>query len=163
MAAPQALPGDPSDFTFLYPGMGVGGGPRRWNPCQTVTVAGGPPLTGAILAELTNITGLKLVEVAGPADIQISGGNLPPEIMGATTNSWATWFTHATVVWSIDRADHLPTVLRHELGHALGLGHSQGAEEIMSASSHARDYGAGDVNGLRQVGSGAGTCSSSRL
>ena len=56
------------------------------------------------------------------------------------------------------------TFVLHELGHAVGLAHVADDEQIMRASipGHLETYGAGDLQGLRAVGSGAGCLPSIR-
>lgn len=66
----------------------------------------------------------------------------------AGTTGAASWYTFAL----------------HELGHAVGLGHVTDDQQIMRGSipSHLETYGAGDLEGLRAVGSGSGCLPSIR-
>ncbi len=52
------------------------------------------------------------------------------------------------------------SVLLHELGHIMGLDHVEDPDQLMYAGRHPnfglRDYGAGDLEGLRRVGMDAG-------
>jgi hypothetical protein len=55
-------------------------------------------------------------------------------------------------------ANPLTIMLRHELGHVLGLGHVRSTDEIMTSAGngHARRWGPGDLVGLRAIGRPAG-------
>lgn len=47
------------------------------------------------------------------------------------------------------------SVVMHELGHVLGLGHVQDPREVMFPTSHGQiTYGVGDLNGLARLGDG---------
>ena len=52
------------------------------------------------------------------------------------------------------------SVLLHELGHIMGLDHVKDADQLMSSGHHAhvglRDFGPGDLEGLRRLGRDAG-------
>ncbi len=51
----------------------------------------------------------------------------------------------------------LGLVVQHELGHVMGLGHADVAGELMGRSGGgATDWGSGDLEGLRQLGSSQG-------
>lgn len=52
----------------------------------------------------------------------------------------------------------LSIMLRHELGHVVGLGHVASASEIMTSAGngYARTWGPGDLVGLRKLGMSAG-------
>ncbi len=54
------------------------------------------------------------------------------------------------------RRDAYVGVLRHELGHLVGLGHIEDESQIMHASSNVSRFQAGDLTGLAAVGQG--TC-----
>ena len=49
-------------------------------------------------------------------------------------------------------------VMLHELMHVVGLGHAGGRDQVMFASANAENHrlGAGDIGGLRAVGSARG-------
>jgi hypothetical protein len=133
----------------------------RWNPCQVITVnSTGPDIT-AIVSELAAITGLRLQMVSGVAEINVQWGAVPAggEIGVTAWKAVGPWLVTAGVVISSQAEPYLATVLRHELGHALGLGHAAQPNEIMYPSvghSSPTDYQAGDRAGLQRVGASAG-------
>ena len=53
-----------------------------------------------------------------------------------------------------DRAPSLGTVLQHELGHAVGLGHILDPFQLMSPVPVVTDWGTGDRAGLEELGEG---------
>ena len=53
-----------------------------------------------------------------------------------------------------DRAPSLGTVLQHELGHAVGLGHILDPFQLMSPMPIVTDWGKGDLAGLQELGEG---------
>jgi predicted Zn-dependent protease len=59
--------------------------------------------------------------------------------------------------WNIGTTYDLFTVSMHELGHALGLGHSTSATSVMYATYNGVDSGLGtdDINGIRSIYGGA--------
>jgi hypothetical protein len=133
----------------------------RWSPCQTITVnSTGPDVTG-IVSELASITGLHLTVVGGPAQINVQWGSVPPggEIGFTAWKAVGGWLTSAGITISHGADPYIGTVLRHELGHALGLGHATRANEVMYGtigSYSPADYQAGDLAGLHSVGASAG-------
>jgi hypothetical protein len=48
----------------------------------------------------------------------------------------------------------LGTVLQHELGHAVGLGHILDPFQLMSPLPVVTDWGRGDLAGLEELGEG---------
>jgi hypothetical protein len=52
------------------------------------------------------------------------------------------------------RGEELEMVLKHELGHLVGLDHVDDTGELMSAGGYPGDWGPGDLQGLSYVGSG---------
>ncbi len=151
IAAP-ASGGSASDFSVIG---------YRWSPCQTITVnSTGPDVTG-IVSELASITGLRLTVVGGPAQINVQWGSVPPggEIGFTAWKAVGGWLTAAGITISHSADPYIATVLRHELGHALGLGHATRGNEVMYGnigSSSPTDYQAGDLAGLHSVGASAG-------
>jgi hypothetical protein len=144
--------GSASDFSLIG---------YRWSPCQTITVnSTGPDVTG-IVSELASITGLRLTVVGGPAQINVQWGSVPPggEIGFTAWKAVGGWLTAAGITISHGADPYLATVLRHELGHALGLGHATRGNEVMYGnigSTSPTDYQAGDLAGLHSVGASAG-------
>jgi hypothetical protein len=53
-----------------------------------------------------------------------------------------------------DRAPSVGTVLQHELGHAVGLGHILDPFQLMSPVPVVTDWGRGDLAGLEELGDG---------
>ena len=53
-----------------------------------------------------------------------------------------------------DRAPSVGTVLQHELGHAVGLGHILDPFQLMSPVPVVTDWGRGDLAGLEELGEG---------
>jgi hypothetical protein len=53
-----------------------------------------------------------------------------------------------------DRAPSMGTVLQHELGHAVGLGHILDPFQLMSPVPLVTDWGTGDLAGLEELGEG---------
>ncbi len=120
----------------------------------------GPDVAG-IVNELAAITGLHLTMVTGTADITVRWGSIAAsQDMGLT--SWRAvdgWLNQASIVISEQAQPYLATVLRHELAHALGLGHATGADQVMypgAGPNSPTDYQAGDLAGLSRVGASAG-------
>jgi hypothetical protein len=54
-----------------------------------------------------------------------------------------------------DRAPSVGTVLQHELGHAVGLGHILDPFQLMSPVPVVTDWGRGDLAGLEELGDGS--------
>jgi predicted Zn-dependent protease len=100
--------------------------------------------------------------VTGPAEISVLWGAVPPggEIGVTVWKAVGKWLTTAGIVISQGQAGpFLATVLRHELGHALGLGHAGHPNEIMYPTvgkPSPTDYQAGDIAGLHAIGASQG-------
>lgn len=134
----------------------------RWNPCQAITVSSTGPDVSAVVAELAGITGLNLQMVGSGGEITVAWGATPAggEVGQAEWRSSGPWLVSATVTLNLVAGlIYMPTLVRHELGHALGLGHASRPNEIMYGVVHLgspTDYQPGDLAGLRAVGSSAG-------
>jgi hypothetical protein len=146
--------GSPGDYSLIG---------YRWNPCQVITVSSSGPDISAIVSELASITGLHLQLVSGTAQITVQWGAVPAggEIGLTAWRAVGGVLSLAGINISTQAQPYLATVLRHELGHALGLGHAAHADEIMypmAGRSSPTDYQAGDVAGLRAIGAATGSC-----
>ena len=133
----------------------------------------------AAVAQLTAATGLQLVSagtfattssIPAGTDITISW---VPSLSGGDTVGLTTFYyinspaytpqmvganiqVLQTVRAGAGQNGELP-ILLHELGHAVGLGHTPGQPEIMNPYVQPDStYQPGDLNGLRAVGSGGG-------
>jgi hypothetical protein len=150
------------------------GAPVGWTRCSKVTYsvdpASAPPGFAVdldrALAQLQAATGLHLVPVAGSADIPISWDpSLYDPVPGTTGEAGVTyvhWVSgppslHLTSA-EVRISSHLVSgtaarlgeeaVLLHELGHAVGLGHYQGAVVMNPLDQGFDRYQGGDVAGL---------------
>ncbi|MDX6197857.1 MAG: hypothetical protein QOJ79_1008 [Actinomycetota bacterium] len=126
--------------------------------------------TGAYLDAQTAATGFRplLVGWSTPSASTLLA-NQPASLVGMDQTIWArpaTGATHivsgvvalnATVTARTSGANSWFTFTLHELGHAVGLGHTTDATQIMAPTipAAATDYGSGDLAGLAKVG---GTC-----
>ncbi|MDQ6615432.1 MAG: matrixin family metalloprotease [Actinomycetota bacterium] len=141
-----------ADFTLLG---------YRWALCHVVTVSSSGPDVAGIVNELASITGLQLQIVSGTSDITVGWGAVPGsggEIGLTTWRAVNGWLSQAGIVISQQGQPYLATALRHELGHALGLGHASAPNEIMYGSvgrGSPTDYQAGDRAGLKAIGASA--------
>jgi hypothetical protein len=150
--SPRGSGGNSSDFALIG---------YRWNPCQVITVTSTGPDVSGIVSELASITGLHLQMVSGPALITVQWG---PVAGGGEVGltDWRAVGHFLTVVGiniSHQGDPYLATLLRHELGHAMGLNHAAHSDEVMYptiSGSSPTDYQAGDLAGLRAVGATAG-------
>lgn len=145
--------GASSDYTLIG---------YRWNPCKTITVSSSGPDVSGVVSELSALTGIRMQMVSGPALIMVGWGDVPVGGGEVGVTSWRAsgkWMIGGTIVLSQQGAPYLPTLLRHELGHAIGLGHAGQSNEIMYpvvSSGAPTDYQAGDRAGLHALGIAAG-------
>ena len=126
--------------------------------------------TGGYLDAQTAVTGFRplLVGWSTPAASTLLA-NQPSSLVGMDQTIWARPATGATHIVSgvvalnanvsarTSGANSWFTFALHELGHAVGLGHTSDTTQIMAPTipAAATDYGSGDLAGLARVG---GTC-----
>ena len=151
-STPAGSTGSASDFALVG---------YRWNPCSVITVNSTGPDVSGIVSELASLTGLHLQMVSGTAQINVQWGAVPPggEIGLTAWRAVGKWLTTAGIVISNQAQPYLATVLRHELGHALGLAHAAQPNEVMYPTvgrGSPTDYQAGDLAGLHAIGASAG-------
>ncbi|HET9944148.1 MAG TPA: matrixin family metalloprotease [Actinomycetes bacterium] len=185
-AAAAAVVAGPA-YSFLDTGRP--GAVFRWDPCSAVRYrpdlgADGAAATGALtgaVRQVAQATGLTFVEAgsAGDADLvvvavpQASDPMLAGPVVGYARITGATWSPQGDarirsaeirleqeyVAGPLADVASVGALLSHELGHAVGLGHSGDAAQVMYAAVRAGSppaYGTGDLAGLARVGSAGG-------
>jgi hypothetical protein len=142
-----------ADYAFMC--ATPAGSPCHWDSSKTVTVSG----TGldTAVSQVAQATGLTMKIIAGPADINVTVESpLNGERAGEASvhHSDAGIIDGASIVVSPRTpANLLHETLIHELGHAVGLDHAAGTDQVMSpVLTGANDYQAGDLAGLRLLG-----------
>lgn len=136
-----------------------------WGCGHQVTYSASESLREAaevVMNEIRDDSGLNLVETAGPADINIEMRTLHVHsslgrVVGLTSTPQALGRMQAIVrvdpVVLHEGVNQVFLVLRHEIGHAVGLGHVDSVTEVMNPTTQGLlDYGPGDVAGLRAIG-----------
>ena len=92
------------------------------------------------------------VGIGGSTSVKINGRTQPHFITGQV-ELLSTWFARESEVHATAAEE---SVVMHELGHVLGLGHVHGRDEVMYPLAHGQThYGPGDLAGLATLGSGA--------
>lgn len=100
-----------------------------------------------------DVSGLdaEAIGLGGSIHMVFNGLNQPHYITGYV-DLLQTWFVRASAAGKTTAEE---SVVMHELGHVLGLGHVPSRREVMYFQAHGQTaYGPGDLNGLAKVGSG---------
>lgn len=172
---PTAAVGQPSQYTWLDD-------TARWHPCTQAitwhqdlgdwlsqyggTQSGEQSLTAGALTTISQLSGYPFVQVqdAGAADVVIEGTDeLPGSAIGlGGFSSMNDIAVSGTVTIDVPQMASLPANMRqavyaHELGHVLGLGHTDGNQQTMypSLSSNNAAFGLGDQAGFAAMPGGA--------
>jgi hypothetical protein len=155
------------DFTFA---RCRGRHPVRWRPGLPITVrpaesAGWPPPAGLeeVVAELSLLTGLELRTAAAhppaarAADVAPGSIVVRPAAAGEDCCELSAAHGDAYLDRGLCVLDPDPAAahLRHQLGHALGLGHALRAGAVMHPGPATGSFGPGDRHGLAALGPGA--------
>lgn len=173
---PNSGRGDPNAFAFV---AGSVDDPVRWNPCRTITWVPEVPVPPgeqqrleAAFNEVSRATGIPFAQVASGQDadidvnISLVAGSrvdgegsmeyIPPyaNIKGRAISGRVD----GTI--GVDTPPELRTALYlHEIGHVIGLAHTADSSQVMYEVVEVDDaygFGAGDLNGLRRLGTEAG-------
>ena len=80
-------------------------------------------------------------------------GRSQPHYLTGRVELLSTWFARESAVNGTGAEE---SVVMHELGHVLGLGHAQHRNEVMYREAHRQvEYGPGDLSGLARLGAGS--------
>lgn len=173
---PNSGRGNPNAFSFV---AGSVDDPVRWNPCRVITWApevplpdGEQPRLVAAFDEVSRATGIPFAQAAPgqKADIDVNitlvaGSRVDGEGSMEYIPPYANIKGRAISgrvdgMIGVDTPPELRTALYlHELGHVIGLAHTADVEQVMYEVVEVEDaygFGAGDLNGLRRLGTEAG-------
>lgn len=169
--APQVLIGEHAraavEDHFFFGGHRTDGTPMRW--CRNelrvrvdrdTLPAGAGDTIGEAFAIVSAATGISFVETAPgvSGDVQISGRNLAPTLLGLTGNlstpdRQTRTFSSISLNTEFGGDSRWLSVVIHELGHALGLAHNDIDEHsIMGAARAEHTLTDGDLRGFRALG-----------
>ncbi|HWU31838.1 MAG TPA: matrixin family metalloprotease [Marmoricola sp.] len=91
------------------------------------------------------------VGLGGSTEVSVAG-IVQPHYLTGSVSLLSSWFNEES---SIGATAAEESVVMHELGHVLGLGHVQHRDEVMYPTTHGQmDFGIGDLAGLARLGAG---------
>ena len=182
--APAAPPAPPGSYAFEV--LNSAGAPARWNPCESIRYAVVYPGAPAgwqndvsnVLSQVTGATGIHFVN----AGTYSSASQVPSS--AALKIEWSSTLTNGSEVglstyWYYNTPGYRPQmvqstvqllaglsggggangeqpVLLHELGHTMGLAHTNSAEVMNPVDQGYTSYQSGDRAGLFRLGASQG-------